>query len=57
MPRFRGPEALDLLRGLGYDTPFVVVSSKIGGELRVESEPGRRTCVRFGVPASRLIRS
>ena len=35
MPRFRGPEALDLLRGLGYDTPFVVVSGKIGEDAAV----------------------
>jgi DNA-binding NarL/FixJ family response regulator len=35
MPRFRGPEALDLLRGLGYDTPFVVVSGKIGEDATV----------------------
>ena len=35
MPRFRGPDALDLLRGLGYDTPFVVVSGKIGEDAAV----------------------
>ena len=35
MPRFRGPEALNLLRGLGYDTPFVVVSGRIGEDAAV----------------------
>jgi PAS domain S-box-containing protein len=35
MPRFGGPDALDLLRGLGYDTPFIVVSGKIGEDAAV----------------------
>ena len=35
MPRFRAPDALALLRKLGYDTPFVVVSGKIGEDATV----------------------
>jgi DNA-binding NtrC family response regulator len=35
MPRFGAPDALDLLRELGYDTPFVVVSGKIGEDAAV----------------------
>ena len=35
MPRFRAPDALALLRRLGYDTPFVVVSGKIGEDAAV----------------------
>jgi PAS domain S-box-containing protein len=35
MPRFRAPDALALLRKLGYDTPFVV-SGKIGEDAAVE---------------------
>jgi PAS domain S-box-containing protein len=35
MPRFRAPDALALLRRLGYDTPFVIVSGKIGEEAAV----------------------
>lgn len=35
MPRFSGPDALTLLRRLGYDTPFIVVSGKIGEEAAV----------------------
>jgi PAS domain S-box-containing protein len=35
MPRFEAPDALALLRRLGYDTPFVVVSGKIGEETAV----------------------
>lgn len=35
MPRFGALAALDLLRGLGYDTPFVVVSGKIGEDAAV----------------------
>ncbi len=30
MLRFGAPVALEVLRGLGYDTPFVVVSGKLG---------------------------
>lgn len=37
MPRFRAPDALALLRKLGYDTPFIVVSGKIGEEKAVEA--------------------
>ncbi len=36
MPRFRAPDALALLRRLGYDTPFIVVSGKVGEDLAVE---------------------
>ena len=36
MPRFAGLDALSVLRGLGYDTPFVVVSGKIGEDAAVE---------------------
>jgi PAS domain S-box-containing protein len=36
MPRFRAPDALRLLRELGYDLPFIVVSGKIGEDAAVE---------------------
>ena len=36
MPRFRAPDALRLLRELGYDVPFIVVSGKIGEDVAVE---------------------
>src|SRR5215203_4351976 len=36
MPRFRAPDALQLLRELGYDVPFIVVSGKIGEDAAVE---------------------
>jgi PAS domain S-box-containing protein len=35
MPRFRAPDALALLRRLGYDTPFIVVSGKVGEDTAV----------------------
>jgi len=35
MPRFGAQEALELLQGLGYDTPFIVVSGKIGEDAAV----------------------
>jgi len=35
MPRFRAPDALGLLRELGYDIPFIVVSGKIGEDAAV----------------------
>src|SRR5919112_1138154 len=35
MPRFRAPEALELLRELGHDAPFIVVSGKIGEDAAV----------------------
>jgi len=35
MPRFRAPDALGLLRELGYDLPFIVVSGKIGEDAAV----------------------
>jgi PAS domain S-box-containing protein len=36
MPRFGALAALEALRGLGYETPFVVVSGKIGEDAAVE---------------------
>jgi PAS domain S-box-containing protein len=36
MPRFSAPDALRLLRELGYDVPFIVVSGKIGEDAAVE---------------------
>jgi len=36
MPRFRAHDALQLLRRLGYDVPFIVVSGKIGEEAAAE---------------------
>jgi PAS domain S-box-containing protein len=36
VPRFGALAALELLRRLGYDTPFVVVSGKIGEDAAVE---------------------
>jgi PAS domain S-box-containing protein len=36
MPRFSAPEALRLLRELGYDAPFLVVSGKVGEDAAVE---------------------
>ena len=35
MPRFEAPDALNQLQGLGYDTPFIVVSGKIGEDAAV----------------------
>ena len=35
MPRFRAPDALALLRGLGHDVPFIVISGKIGEDAAV----------------------
>ena len=35
MPRFSAPDALRLLRDLGYDIPFIVVSGKIGEDAAV----------------------
>ncbi len=44
MLRFGAPVALEVLRGLGYDTLFVVVSGKIGEDAVVRCcGPGRRT--------------
>ena len=37
MPRFRAPDALRLLRELGYDVPFIVVPGKIGRTRRWRS--------------------
>lgn len=36
MPRFRAPEALELLREIDPDIPFIVVSGKIGEDAAVE---------------------
>jgi PAS domain S-box-containing protein len=36
MPRFSAPEALRLLRELGYEAPFIVVSGKVGEDAAVE---------------------
>jgi phosphoserine phosphatase RsbU/P len=36
MSRFRAPDALRLLRELGYDVPFIVVPGKIGEDAAVE---------------------
>ncbi len=36
MPRFRAPEALELLRELDQDIPFIVVSGKVGEDAAVE---------------------
>ncbi len=35
MPHFGAPDALALLRELGYDTPFIVVSGKVGEDAAV----------------------
>jgi PAS domain S-box-containing protein len=35
MPRFRAADALGLLRELGYDIPFIVISGKIGEDAAV----------------------
>ncbi|MFQ5885089.1 MAG: response regulator, partial [Thermoplasmata archaeon] len=36
MPRFSGPDALELSKETGLDVPFIVVSGKIGEETAVE---------------------
>src|SRR5580698_4012430 len=36
LPQFSGPEALKLLRNLGFDTPFIMVSGVFGEEKAVE---------------------
>ncbi|MBM4328167.1 MAG: PAS domain S-box protein [Deltaproteobacteria bacterium] len=36
MPRFSGPAALELVKELGLDLPFILVSGKIGEEAAVE---------------------
>jgi CheY-like chemotaxis protein len=46
MPRFGAPDALALLRGLGHDVPFIVVSGKVGedaaaGVLKPSKTPPR----------------
>jgi PAS domain S-box-containing protein len=35
MPRFKAPDALALLRRLGYDAPFIMVSGKVGEDAAV----------------------
>src|SRR5512133_929274 len=37
MPRFSGLAALSLLKGRGFDVPFIVVSGAIGEEIAVEA--------------------
>lgn len=37
MPTFSGMDALRLVRGLGLDTPFIIVSGKIGEDMAVEA--------------------
>lgn len=37
MPRFSGAEALSILRGRGYDTPFIFVSGTLGEDAAVEA--------------------
>ena len=36
LPQFSGPEALKLLRGKGFDTPFIVISGTYGEEAAVD---------------------
>ena len=46
MPRFSAPDALRLLRELGYDVPFIVVSGKIGEDAAVETmKAGANNCL------------
>jgi len=37
MPRFSAPEALALLKKVGLDLPFIIVSGSVGEEIAVES--------------------
>ncbi|HSS44118.1 MAG TPA: PAS domain S-box protein [Thermoanaerobaculia bacterium] len=37
MPRFSAPEALSLLKRIGLDLPFIIVSGTVGEEVAVES--------------------
>lgn len=37
MPRFTGLEALHLLKGKGYDIPFIIVSGRIGEDIAVDA--------------------
>jgi PAS domain S-box-containing protein len=37
MPRFSGPEALELLKAEGLDVPFIIVSGRVGEDVAVES--------------------
>ncbi|HLM78220.1 MAG TPA: response regulator [Rubrobacteraceae bacterium] len=37
MPRFEAPEALKILRRQGYDTPFIIISGRIGEDVAVEA--------------------
>ena len=36
MPGFSGPQALELLKGLGLDLPFIIVSGSIGEDIAVD---------------------
>ena len=49
MPRFRAPEVLILLKELGYDLPFIVVSHEAGEDLTVQMmQAGARDYVAKG---------
>ncbi|HVK57738.1 MAG TPA: response regulator, partial [Candidatus Kapabacteria bacterium] len=37
IPGFGGPAALKVLRDLGHETPFIIVSGKIGEDVAVEA--------------------
>jgi PAS domain S-box-containing protein len=37
MPRFSGPEALELLKAEGLDVPFIIVSGQVGEDVAVQS--------------------
>ncbi len=37
MPRFSGPEALELLKAEGLDLPFIIVSGRVGEDVAVQS--------------------
>jgi len=37
MPRFSGPEALELLKAEGLDVPFIIVSGRVGEDVAVQS--------------------
>ena len=40
MPAFNAPAALELLRGAGFDTPFIIVSGTVGEETAVAAMRG-----------------
>jgi signal transduction histidine kinase len=53
LPQFSGPAALELLKGTGFDLPFIVISGTVGEEVAVE-------CMRAGasdfLPKGHLVR-